>query len=241
MSQVYIADAILLLKITVTFFLFIFGNEAACLYSNKKNIMLKSILTLTLLSLSAFTFAQKTGNYVVVINNDSIQINLDENFQYKPKGGKQLDIKVIQPNILTYSDAMISFNYDKSLNVSNTIIDKGIEQCMVMQSTGNGFMIQKYQTINPSSLTELMLNELTKESVSYGYAKKETPFKKTLLSGQTLEGIQATLSYKGEDEIYTVATYGAKDEGIIVITMLLSNDFNDEKIIDLFLDTLRIK
>tara|TARA_R110002073_G_scaffold4213_3_gene28036 strand:- start:13521 stop:14132 length:612 start_codon:yes stop_codon:yes gene_type:complete len=203
--------------------------------------MLKSIFTLALLSLSAFTFAQKTGNYVVVINNDSIQINLDESFQYKPGGGKQLDIKVIQPNILTYTDAMISFNYDKSLNVSNTIIDKGIEQCMVMQSTGNGFMIQKYQTIDPSSLTQLMLNELIKESVSYGYVKKETPFKKTLQSGQTIEGIQATLSYKGEDEIYTVATYGAKDEGIIVITMLLSEDFNDEKIIDLFLNTLRIK
>ena len=202
--------------------------------------MIKNLIVLGIIFIGSSTFAQEGKNYIVIINNDSIRINLNNDHQYKTSAGEKLTIKVIQPNILTYSDDMISFNYDKSLNVSNTEIEKGIEQCMVMKSTGNGFMIQKYSAINPSSLTELMLNELTKESVSYGYTKKEKKFKKKLVSGQTIEGIQATLNYKGEDEIYTVATYGGKDEGIIVITMLLNEDFNDKKIISLFLDTLKI-
>ncbi|MBL4705836.1 MAG: hypothetical protein JKY54_15020 [Flavobacteriales bacterium] len=177
------------------------------------------IITLGMFLVGSLAFSQKTGNYIVIINNDSIHLDLDASQQYKTSSGEELTIKVIQPNILTYSDDMISFKYDKSLSVSDTKIEVGIEQCMVMKSTGNGFIVQKYKTINPSSLTQLMLNEITKESVNYGYAKKEKKFKKKLLSGQTIVGIRATLTYKGEKEIYTVAAYGGKDEGIIVITM----------------------
>lgn len=203
--------------------------------------MIKTILTLGVLLISSIIFAQNQGNYIVIINNDSIHIDLNNNRQYKTTSGEELTIRVTQPDILTYSDDMISFNYEKSLSVSNSKIEESIEQCMVMRSTGNGFMIQKYKTINPSSLTQLMLNEITKESINYGYDKTEKAFKKKLLSGQNIEGIQATLTYKGEKEIYTVATYGSKDEGIIVVTMLLNDDFNDKQIIDLFLKTLKIQ
>ena len=181
-------------------------------------------------------------NYIIIINNDSIQVDLNTNIKYKNSSGEESTIKIIQPEILTYSDDMISFKHDKSLSVSDSKIEAGIEQCMIMKSTGNGYMVQKYKTIDPSSLTQLMMNEITKESISYGYTRTEKPFKKKLKSGQTIEGVQATLTYKGEDEVYTVATYGAKDEGIIVVTMLLSEDYKDDKkIIDLFLDTLEIK
>ena len=192
-----------------------------------------------LLSISA----QEQGNYVVVINNDSIKIALDKAYTYTTSSGENLAIKVVQPKRLTYDDGMISFKYDKSNSVSNTIIGDGVEQCMILKSTGNGFMIQKYESLDPSSLTQLMLNEITKESISYGYVMEEKPFKKVLGSGHQLEGVQATLTYKGEKEIYTVATYGHKDQGVIVVTMLLSEDFvaADKPLIDLFLNSLQLK
>lgn len=203
--------------------------------------MIKSIMTLGVLFISFISFSQTQGNYTLIINNDSIQVDLNKHVTYKTKTGEALTIKIIQPEILTYSDDMISFDHNKSFSVSNSKIEEGIEQCMVLNSTGNGFMVQKYQTMNPSSLTQLMLNEITKESVSYGYFKTEKKFKKKIKSGQIIEGIQATLTYKNEKEIYTVATYGAKDEGIIVVTMLLNEEFKEDKeIIELFLKTLSI-
>lgn len=48
------------------------------------------------------------------------------------------------------------------------------------------------------------------------------------------------MTYKGENEYYTVATYGGKDEGIIVVTMLVSEGFKGREIIELFLETLSI-
>lgn len=204
--------------------------------------MTKPIFTLAALLISLIGYSQNQGNYIIIINNDSIQVDLNKNIQYKISSGEDLTIKITQPEILTYSDDMISFSHNKSLSVSDSEIEEGIEQCMIMKSTGNGFMVQKYKTLDPSSLTQLMMNEIIKESINYGYTKTEKPFKKKLKSGQTIEGIQATLTYKGENEVYTVATYGAKDEGIIVVTMLLSDDYKDGKeIIDLFLETLEIK
>lgn len=203
--------------------------------------MTKIIKILGLLLICSQAFAQEKGNYTIIINKDTIQIDLGLEYHHKTSSGDELDIKVIQSTLQTYSDEMISFNYDKSLSVSNTKIEEGIEQCIAMKATGNGFLVQKYKTMDPSSLTALMLNEITKESIDYGYIKKEKKFKKKLSSGQTIEGVEATLTYKGEKEIYTVATYGGKDEGIIVITMLLSEDSKDKEIIDLFLNTLKIQ
>jgi hypothetical protein len=203
--------------------------------------MNRIIFAITCIALCTCIWAQENGNYIVVINNDSIQTNDDNEVLYTTPGGETLNIKVTQPNILTYSDDMISFNHAKTLSVSNTIIDEGIEQCMAIRPTGNGFLVQKYSTIDPSSLTRLMLNEITKESISYGYTKTEETFTKKLTSGQTIEGVKATLEYKEEVEIFTVATYGGRDEGIIVVTMLLNDDFEEQGAIDLFLNTLKIR
>lgn len=206
------------------------------------NFMYQSFLALALTVISFAGISQEEGNYILVINNDSILINLDGTVDYKTPKGEALSIQLTQSDIQTYSDEMISFRHDKSLNVSNTMIEEGIEQCMILRSTGNGFMVQKYTTFDPTGFVDIMVNELTKESVNYGYTKSEKPFKTKLRSGQTLEGVQATLKYKGEKEVYTVATYGEKDEGVLVVTMLLNDDFQeDKKIIDLFLETLEIK
>ena len=203
--------------------------------------MKKSTLTLVIILIHSITYSQKSGNYILIINNDSINVDLDKDISYKTASGETLTIQVTQPEILEYSDDMISFSYQRSLGVSNAKIDDGIEQCMVMKSTGSGFMVQKFKTINPSGLTRFMLNEIIKESINYGYVKTEKEFKKKLLSGETIEGVQATLKYNDDTEIYTIATYGNKDQGIIVVTMQLNDDFDDTLIIELFLNTLRIK
>lgn len=202
-----------------------------------------SCMMLLLCCAGSFLSAQEQSNYVLVINKDSLKVALDTEYTYTAKSGENLVIKVVQPNTLTYSDEMISFKYDKSNSVSNTVIEEGIAQCMILKSTGNGFMIQKYEKLDPSSLTKLMLTEITRESISYGYTMEEEPFKKELSSGQHLEGIKATLNYKGEKEVYTVSTFGHKDQGVIIITMLLSEDFiaADKPMIDLFLSSLQLK
>jgi hypothetical protein len=203
---------------------------------------MKNLIALILfIVVTTTTMAQNKGNYKLTIGDEVIFLNLDESTTYRPKRGPAVQILLSQPLILHYEDEMVSFSYDKNLNVSNTAIDMGVEQCMVMRSTGNGFIIQKYNNFNPSPLTSMLLSEVTKESVNYGYTRKDKPFRYTLKNGMQLEGTQAILRYKGEEEVYTVAAVGGKDQGILIMTMLINPDFNDNAIIDLMLETLDIR
>ena len=202
-----------------------------------KRIAITGYLILALFAIQA----QETGNYILFLNNDTIHLNLDVEKVFKKGTSDELKLKLTQPQILTYADDMISFQYDKSMSVSNEDLGDGVEQCMIVQSTGNGFMVQKYKDFNPTGITSLMLNEITKESLNYGYKMKTKDYKKKLVSGHTLEGTHATLTYKSDKEEYIVATYGGKDEGILVITMLMDQESNNEKsVIDLFLESLRV-
>ncbi|NJB70787.1 hypothetical protein GGR42_001249 [Saonia flava] len=188
-------------------------------------------------------FSQESGNYLLIINNDTTKINLKQAFEYKAKKGELLTIIVDQPAIQTYSDEMISFQYDKAYGASKTKIDMGIEQIMVMSSDGNGFIVQKYSSMDPSGLINLMMSELIKESITYGYKKTEEPYTKELKSGQTIKGIKNTLEYKGEEIVYMVGAHGGKDEGVLIVTMLQDASYtqNGLPMINLFLDSLQIK
>ena len=203
--------------------------------------MKKHFLLFALLLSGSILLAQESGNYILIINGDSIPLDLDKEYIRNPDSKKKrMTLKLVQPSILTYSDEMVSFHYDRGLSVSDTKLDLGIEQCMVMKSTGSGFLVQKYKSINPSALAGFMMDEITKESVGYGYEKVEEPYEKTLASGHTIKGIRAVLTYQGEKEVYTVATYGSGNRGVVMVTMLLYNDFEDKRMIDRMVNSLRI-
>jgi len=183
----------------------------------------------------------QNGNYILIVNGDSIATDLNKELHIKHKG-KELTINLIQPDILIYEDETVSFQYPKDLKVSNAPVEEGVEQCMLVRSTGNGFLIQKYSQLNPSLLNRFMLKELTKESVSYGYSIEEEEVEVQLISGQKMVGTKATLAYQGFKEHYTVYSYGNKDTGVLVVTMLLDETIEEDKeMIDLFLKTLIYK
>ena len=110
--------------------------------------------------------SQNNANYIIIVNGDSLKISLNSPFEYKTASGELLNLEIIQPGVLSYSDEFVSFQYAKEHNVSNAKIEEDIEQLMVMKSTGSGFMVQKYGSIDPSILTGFLLNEVTKESIN---------------------------------------------------------------------------
>lgn len=193
--------------------------------------------------LFSFGVSAQNKNYSVKIGDKEVAINLDEELQIELPNGDSTTIEISQSAELSYESKMISFKYPSNVSVSDTEIDADITQSTVLNGNGSGFLVQQYYTFDPGMLIDLMLNEITKESVSYGYKMKKQKFSKKLSSGEELVGTTATLTYKGEQEEYTVAAYSGKDEGILVVTMLLDQETKDEdeEMIDLFIDSLRIK
>ena len=181
--------------------------------------------------------AQK--DYTIIIDGKTHEINLDENNSIKVNG-KLVDVIVKQKDILNYTDEFFSFQYPKAFSISKTVIEQGISQVMIMTAEGSGILIQKYENIDPSFLNEMMLKEVTKESLSYGFEMERADYQKKLLSGHEIMINKATLSYKNETNEYEVATLGKKDSGILVMTMTMNLGLSNQgkEIIELMWSSL---
>lgn len=145
--------------------------------------MKTTLLSTALLFAGLNLCAQK--DYTITIDGKTHEINLDENNSIKVNG-KLVDVIVKQKDILNYTDEFFSFQYPKAFSISKTVIEQGISQVMLMTAEGSGILIQKYENIDPSFLNEMMLKEVTKESLSYGFEMERADYQKKLLSGHEI-------------------------------------------------------
>jgi hypothetical protein len=177
---------------------------------------MKQILFLFLCFFGAKLQAQE--NYVLQLNGKDFSLAIDSIYEISLEG-KKINFLLKQKDTLAFNDGLFSFSYFKGYQVSKTNVDNIADQYIVVDAGGSGFMMQKYGSINPSSMKEFLLQEITKESKGYGYKEKREEFKKTLLSGQVVTVIKSTLTYKDDINIYEVATIAGKDEGLVIITL----------------------
>ncbi len=183
--------------------------------------------------------ANEAANYQITINGKTQDITLGKEYKMKLANGKEVTVAVQQKDVLTYQDDWISLQYPKELHPAFTSPDPDLEQMTLLTANGNGVLVQKYKSINPSSLVDLMLKEVTNEEASFGYSVTEQPFEQKLKSGQQAKGKTVELKLGSEVQRYTVAALGGESEGIIFITMLnTGSDHQDNKVIQLFLDSL---
>ena len=179
--------------------------------------------------------AQKQKNYLLEINGDTISLSLDELVVMKTRTGQSLNINLKQKEILTFADENLSFQYPSNFTLSSKIIEEGVEQILVISADGNAFLIQKYKDINPEKIVDLMMDEITEESIDAGYKKTTKDISQLIKSGNTLTGKQSTLELDDEKNVYIIYPLKIKKGGILIVLMQI--DPQDESAIKLY-DTL---
>ena len=191
-------------------------------------------------SILACTFMYGQHNYTITIDGLVQEIALDTEYQITVKGKKHT-VKVTAKDTVTYQGKLFSFKHSKDYKVTKTAIDFGIDQQMIMAADGTGIAIQQYHYYDPTMLNEIMMTEVTKESLSYGYEMEREDYERKLSSGHDITVNRAVLRYKGDINIYEIASVGNKDEGIIVLTMKMNDnrDSEGQKIIDTMWETLK--
>jgi hypothetical protein len=193
-----------------------------------------------LILISVKTFSQ--NDYKIQINDTTLEISLNKEYNIT-LDEKVIQFKIVAKDTLIYEDDLFSFKYSKDYKISQVIIEEGIEQIMLMTAEGSGILIQKYSTLNPTMLNEIMISEVTKESLNYGFKMKRDDYTRQLESGQKLNIDKAILTYKNETNIYEVATIGKKDEGILIMTMIMDEKMSTQgrKIIEMLWNSLIYK
>jgi len=166
---------------------------------------------------------QAQENYSIQLGGKNYNVALDSTYEITYQG-KKINLLLKQKDTLDFKDPMFRFSYLKGYQVSKTTVENAADQYIVIDAGGSGFMIQEYRTMNPSMMKEILLQEITKESKGYGYVEKREEYKKTLKSGQTVSVLKSTLTYKDDINIFEIAAFGGKDEGLVIITMDMGGD-----------------
>lgn len=196
-----------------------------------------AILALVLPSL---LFCQE--DYTITINGKKMDVALDKEFT-ATINGKSTILKVNIKDTLSYNDAFFNFKYPSDFKISKIQVEQGVEQLTIMSAEGSGIIIQRYSTINPKFLNEMMMNEVTKESVNYGYDLVRKDYNRKLKNGVSLQVAKAVLTYEDDVNTYEIASHGLKDSGVLIMTMTMNEENKEqgEKIIKMLWDTLEIK
>jgi hypothetical protein len=200
------------------------------------------ILLAMMVVVPCHSFGQNVSNYEILINGETYDISLGRDYQIKSDSGEILHIRVNKKAVMTYKNGYLSFQHKRDLTISSTDLGNGIRQTITNTAVGTLVLIQEYSTMNPASLVNLMLQELTKEQINYGYKMQKETYSKGLKDGTKLAGKRAILKYNDEEEYWTVLAYGKKDRGFMVITKIDKENLDSEKnIIDLMWETLQIE
>jgi hypothetical protein len=180
-------------------------------------------------------------NYTLEINGQIYDIGLDEVKKVVLSGGTELKLKLTLKDYINFESQIFSFSHTNAYRPNKTDLGDGVYQTVIMTSLGTGIIIQEYTTMDPSTLIDMMLKELTKEEIEYGYKYEEKEIAK-MVGNKKLKGKEAVTTYKDEKWTRSVYSFGQKDSGILVITFIEQENFKAEKkVIDDFWTSLEIK
>lgn len=207
-----------------------------------KTIISFFAVTCVMLVFASPRMAEESKHFEVTINGTTYEMNSGENIDVTTTCGDTMSVSLKKKPYVLFADSFITFQYNSELSPSITKIEDGLTQVMLNTATGTAVMIQEYNGIDPSMLVPMLLQELTKELVEYGYNKNQSDVTRELGSGKTLTGLKATLSYMDQESYYEILSFSGRDMGLIVVTMIDKAFINEkEDILDRFWNTVAIQ
>ena len=199
-------------------------------------------LFIPLMFLSHPTLAEDSKNYVLSVEGKDYEIGLDGSVIAKTKEGQDITIGLKRKKFSTFTKDVVSFEHRSDLSVATTDIERDIHQYLTASALGTLIIIQQYDTLNPSSLTELMLKQLSTDDLATGYTMDKSDFSRTLADGTVMKGLRANLKHKNDDVYLQVLATDSGDGGVIAMTRI-NHDMGvaEEPIIERFWATLKLK
>lgn len=180
--------------------------------------------------------------FKLTIDGVAVDIDAGESVDVTLPDGKKARATLQRNDFATFSGDNFSFVHPSDVPVGKTDLDEHITQYLMASALGTIVILQEYSTMNPVSLNQLMLQEMTKDSVQAGATLTQEPTTRKLADGREMTGIRGTVKTRTDSADYEVLSFGAADRGVIVVTRLGAENAKAEgPLIDRFWQSLQIK
>lgn len=195
-----------------------------------------------LLIVASSNAAEQQKTYKLTIGDTSVEINPGESLDVTLPDGSTAKVTLELNAFATYSGATFSFVHPTNVAIAKSELDTDISQYLAATALGTIVIVQEYSSMNPVKLNDLMLQELTKESVQAGGELTQEAATRKLADGKELAGLKATVKSRTDESLYEVFSFGADDQGLVLVTRIDRENVPVEgALIDKFWESLTIK
>ena len=186
--------------------------------------------------------AEDPKAFKLTIDGVTVDIDPGEDIDVTLPGGKTSKVRLKHNDFATFSGGTFSFVHPSNYSVTKTDLGDGIAQYLMASALGTLVVVQKYDKMNPVSLNQLMLQEMTKETVQAGGQLTQQPTTRKLADGKELTGLKATVKTRTDSADFEIVGFGTADQGLLFITRIGDQDnATEQPLIDKFWETLKIK
>lgn len=175
---------------------------------------------------------------------DGVVVDIDpgEDVDVTLPGGKTSKVRIDRNDFATFSGATFSFVHPSNISITKSDLSDSITQYLMASALGTIVLVQEYDQMNPVSLNQLMLQEMTRESVQAGGTLTQEPTTRKLADGKELTGVKATVKTRTDSADFEIVGFGLADQGLLFITRIGDQDVATEKpLIDKFWENLKVK
>lgn len=185
--------------------------------------------------------AEDPKAFKLTIDGVTVDIDPGEDIEVTLPGGKTSKVRLEHNDFATFSGGTFSFVHPGNYSVTKTDLGDGIAQYLMASALGTLVVVQKYDKMNPVSLNQLMLQEMTRETVQAGGHLRQQPTTRKLADGKDLTGLKATVKTRTDSADFEIVGFGTADQGLLFITRIGDQDnATEQPLIDKFWETLKV-
>ncbi|RWL97774.1 MAG: hypothetical protein EOR68_16625 [Mesorhizobium sp.] len=185
--------------------------------------------------------AEDPKAFRLTIDGVTVDIDPGEDIEVTLPGGKTSKVRLEHNDFATFSGGTFSFVHPGNYSVTKTDLGDGIAQYLMASALGTLVVVQKYDKMNPVSLNQLMLQEMTRETVQAGGHLAQQPTTRKLADGKDLTGLKATVKTRTDSADFEIVGFGTADQGLLFITRIGDQDnATEQPLIDKFWETLKV-
>jgi len=183
--------------------------------------------------------AQEQKSFKLDIGSASVELDPGETVEVTLPDGSKAKVKLTRNAFTTYATNAFSFVHPSDVSVTKSDLGDGVIQHLMASAIGTVAIVQQYDKVNPTLLTEFMLGELTREAIAAGAKVEKTPHSRE--AGKKLEGLKATETGSADRVDYEVLAYGVGTRGVLIVTSIdEDNKDADGTMLEKFWATLKI-
>lgn len=156
----------------------------------------------------------------LAIDGVEVGINPGDALDVTLKDGRKVSVDLQRSESVTFTGGKFSFDHDGKFTVAKTDLGGGVQQYALMTPIGTGIIVQEYKGLNPTGITDFVLQQMVQESINGGAKMTKETTQRTLAGGSVLKGVKAETTTDNDVMDYEIVATGRPEGGVLVATFL---------------------